>query len=90
MQVHDANKFLLCEHDLVTVYLEFNGLIEANSQHMFGLSKFRLGQFIYSQIYKKMECKNPPVDQFEPEKGAWSLFAFGHMLGGWNTYYNSP
>jgi hypothetical protein len=53
MQVHDANKFLLCKPDLVTVYLEFNGLTEADSQHMFGLSKFKLGRVIYIESARR-------------------------------------
>lgn len=71
MQVRDANKWLLREPDLVTVYLEFNGLTEADSQRLFGLSKFELGRVIYGRIREKMEQENPPVNLFEPEKGAY-------------------
>ncbi len=52
IQVRDANPWLLREPDLVTVYLEFNGLTEADSQRMFGMSKFELGRVIYSRIYQ--------------------------------------
>ena len=71
MQVRDANKWLLREPDLVTVYLEFNGLTEVDSQRLFGLSKFELGRVIYSRIREKMEYENPPVVQFETERGAY-------------------
>jgi hypothetical protein len=71
LQVRDANKYLLREPDLVTVYLEFNGLTEADAQRMFGLSKFELGRVIYARIREKMEYENPPVEQFDPEKGAY-------------------
>lgn len=71
MQVRDANKYLLREPDLVTVYLEFNGLTEADSQRLFGLSKFELGRVIYGRVREKMEYENPTVTSFEPEKGAY-------------------
>lgn len=71
LQVRDANPYLLREPDLVTVYLEFNGLTDTDSNQLFGMSKFELGRVIYGRIREKMEEANPPATYFDPEKGAY-------------------
>lgn len=71
MQVRDSNAYLLREADLVTVYLEFNGLTEVDSQRLFEMSKFHLGQVLYTRIRERMETENPPVEQFDSPPGSY-------------------
>ncbi len=68
LTVRDTNPYLVRERDLVTIYNEFRGLTEEDTQRLFRLSKFDLGELIYKKLRKQMLIENPPAESFEEEK----------------------